>query len=232
MIKHAQKDKLRYLVNSPEDIRRIINGLEWATHEKARVESQHLPIPHGYFVSLRALQLCVGSDCQLERGKDVDGFSTSKVVARGEVKFRRMYLDFHLPLFDVLPSANTAFRKGDIIYGGCREVSYRDITVDEKSELAQIQQNLNDQNKVRCPVKVQCLRQNALHQNEYVLEEVTLHPEFRFLGHRKGTGRAEEEHELVPDLALNKRLVFEVKPSQLVLRNFPDVKFGDCRLDY
>lgn len=232
MVGHAEADKKRHLVNSPEEVRHIINGLEWATHEKARVETQRFQIPHGYFVNLRALQSCVGPECQLQRGRDDNGFPNGKVVVRGEIKFRRMYLDFHLPLFDVLPNANTVFRKGDVIYGGCRETSYRDITVDEKSEYMSLRRSLDDQNKLRHPVKVRCLRQNALHKDACFEDVMTLHPEFRFLGHRGSKDGVVEEHQLSPGLAFNKRLVFEVKPSQMVLRNFPNVRFGDCRLDY
>lgn len=148
-----------------------------------------------------------------------------------------MHLNFHLPLFDVLPSANTAFMEGDILYGGCREVSFRDILVDDEEQYKLLQRSIDDQHKLNSTVQIRCIRRNANSGSEEN-HLVTMCPQhFRFLGHRSGKD-AElqhfqmELHEPVPALARNKWLVFEVDPKQMVLSNFPGVEFGNCRLDY
>lgn len=240
MIEHARAESRRCAINSMEEMINVIEGLEWATHDKARVKAHDLPIPHGFYVNLKSLQQCLGQGCEVQ--KEV-GPEYTKVVVRGEIVFRPVRLHVHLPRFDVLPSAFTVFREGDKIYGGCRNISFRTITIETDGACEAIRNSLDDQNKLlRYPVQVECLRQDPNLPPANIGEVVKLHAGFEFLGHRnlgeqyRGEIQPhrgdEDQHELMPGLVRGRTLVFRVKPSQMVLENFPNVTFGNIRMDF
>lgn len=244
MIEHAQAETQRCVINSKEEMINVIEGLEWATHDKARVKAHDLPIPHGFYVNLKALQKCLGQGCEVQKElhQGSQGPEYTKVVVRGEIVFRPVRLLFHLPRFDVLPSAFTVFREGDKIYGGCRNISFRTITIETDGVCETILNSFDDHSKLRYPLQIECLRQDPNEPPANIGEVVKLETGFEFLGHRNVGEQYggviqpyrgdEEQHMLMPGLVRGRAHVFRVKPSQMVLANFPDVKFGNIRMDF
>jgi len=252
MLQHVPQPDLRVQITSPEVIRNVIEGLEWLSSTWARVagrvavpirtgkegkgkgkgrkdkgrkgKATERVIPHGYMVSLPSLEECLGR--KLFRQKD------GKLVPIEEpehyIAFCPMQLVFTLPEFDVCPSAKTQFLKGDNVFFGCREKSFRYITIDDRIDLDALSQCLNDDNLVTRKVTVNCLKE-ALPHGEGIMCEMTLLPGFRFCGHS-------DKGEIIsgPEaLQLSKTLVFEIIPQAIVESNFCDSLLRDpCKLEF
>merc|ERR1712216_223026 len=135
-------------------------------------------IPHGYMVSLPSLEQCVGRT--LKRGKD--GVCDNTVDNN---EFRPLQLQFYLPEFDICPSAHTQFLKGDRVYFGCRDESFRFIIIDDKDDLEVLRKSLNGEMKVSKKITVTCTKE-AVPMQGGPEELMTLLEGFEFQGHLKG----------------------------------------------
>lgn len=235
MIKHAPKPDLRIQIDSLTENLEMLKNLEWLSSKQARVhKSIALPgkqeIPHGYMVDLKQLKECVGRE--LLRQPDGQLVATGLELSED---FHPMQLCFKMPEFDVCPSAHTTFLQGDTVYFGCREKSFRFISIDDLDQLELLRQSLEvkagGRIEVAREVTVLCTKEKAYADSqEGVITPVTLLPGFAFCGQQR------TDKEIVPgigQLQLNRTLVFEFAPLCLAERNFGDSLLqGPFKVDF